>query len=175
MRPSPRTLSVKHEAAAMADRLHALRRRPAGVRAVVAILFMLGAFGPVAAKSDGLAEVLTGGATREWVKELGGVFLGDPAISCTGGEAWTFNADGSGSQILCEDRQRKLSPFEWELRVEPDGKTVLTIADREFVLDIRERPSGLAGEPTILVAILRTRRIDQGTPVEEIRLEFWER
>lgn len=120
-------------------------------------------------------EILTGGEEREWVATRWDWILNDEAGRCTGGGSWIFRENGTGSRLVCEEGQRTAEAFNWAWQDDLGGENGLIIDRETYLVDLRQQPSELPGEPPILVAILRTPREDQGDPVQEIRLEYWER
>jgi hypothetical protein len=118
-------------------------------------------------------NILTGGDARAWIKERQIQYLSEE--SCESGESWIFHVGGAGQTEICKEGETVSTPFSWSWVSAPAGETHIKIGDRVFVFDVRRQPSELAGEPPILVALLRTLRSSQDEPVEEVRLEFWQR
>lgn len=119
-----------------------------------------------------LTEQLTGGAERAWVKTLWQPVLSADVARCVEGEIWVFERHGGGMARTCRDGAVVEHPLAWAPAGTRDGLPLIELDGKQYVVDLRQQPAALEGEPPVLVAILRTLRASQIETVEEIRLEF---
>ena len=122
-----------------------------------------------------LAAHLTGESERRWVKSRWESVLAVEVEKCVEGEIWIFSEGGNGTRITCDAGLAREEDFEWSIVGSEGDLSIARVNGREYVVELRQKKSELEGEPPIFVTILRGLRADQAEPVEEIRLEFWER
>lgn len=126
----------------------------------------------------GLKAHLTGGDERAWVKSRWEPVLAAPseeAPQCVQGELWIFGQDEKGIKRTCENGFAHESEFDWAWVGVMHDLPILMVDKKEYVIELRQKRAELEGEAPVLVTILRSLRIRQIDPVEEITLEFWER
>jgi hypothetical protein len=150
-----------------------LSRRASAVGAVLVATVLVSAQ-PLAADEAAarLTEQLTGGAERAWVKTLWQPVLSAEVARCVEGEIWVFAQDGGGTARTCRDGAVVEHPLAWAPAGTRDGLPLIELDGKQYLVDLRQKPAALEGEPPVLVAILRTLRASQIDTVEEIRLEF---